>query len=140
MAALPKIQTQGQGRRFQVVDAQTAHDDHFKKFTPMPATYLNQARYDDDVPKPKRAIAPADDPEIEMETDPYVRSINRVALPWLWRRGGLPPERIDALRGVIQSLAVDAKELHQRGELTDKYTKVICDELNDFASRDPSPF
>ena len=148
----PKYKRKGKGAAFQswkkhnledkaaelieVVDAQSEHDDHFKKYTPMPSTYLNQARYDDDVPKPKRAMVPAhDDPEIPTEKDPYIRSINRVALPWFMKRGGLPDERMPAFIKLIRSLAVDAKELHEKGELTDEYTKVIRTELDDFAER-----
>jgi hypothetical protein len=122
----------------EVLDAQHAHDDHFKKYTPMPATYLNQARYDDDVPRPRRASAPMhNEPEVETEKDGYVRSVNRVAIPWLMRRGGIPPERVDAFRGLIRSLAADARDLHERGELTDEYAKTIREELDDFANRTP---
>ena len=123
------------GELIEILDAQYEHDAQFKKYTPMPATYLNQNRYDDYVPLPKRALPPVPDEVIPEEEDVYVKSINRVALPWLMMRGGLPDERMPGFKKLIKSLAVDAKELHDRQELTDEYAKAIRQELNEYANR-----
>ena len=103
----------------EVIEAQAERDDHFKKYTPMPSTYLNQARYDDDVPKPKRSTPhiPQAEAEGHYEKDPYVKSVNRVAIPWLMRRGGLPEEKLPGFKGLVRSLA----KTHRPSGLTVMY-------------------
>ncbi len=149
--AYPKYKRKGKGAAFKswqkhnledkaadivhALEAQCQHDDHFKKYTPLPTTYLNQGRYDDDIPQPARAYAPDPEPDRPFEQDKYVASVKRVAVPWLWRRGGIPEDKVGGFAKLVRSLAEDAKELHERGELTDRYAKVIRRELNDYMER-----
>lgn len=40
----------------ELLERQIANDEQFRTYTPLPTTYLNQRRYDDFIPKPKRAM------------------------------------------------------------------------------------
>ena len=118
-------------------DPSWQRDDKGKQFIPLSKTYLNGGRYDDDKPRPPRAVAPVhqDLPNQKLETDAYVRSVKKVALPWLMRSGGLPEERMSKFVELIHSLADEARELHGQDKLTDTYAQVIRQELNDFKAR-----
>lgn len=152
-AAFPPMRRKGKGAAFkawqrdkceakasdllEVLQRQIDNDEQFRKYTPMPATYLNQRRYDDFIPAPQRATAPGRvDPERPHEQDPYVASVKRVAANWLMRRRqALPEHKVDKALQLIHTLAGDARELHQRGELTDRYAQTIRDELDAMAAR-----
>ena len=119
-----------------VLQNQIENDEHFKQYTPMPATYLNQKRYDDHVPKPKRYMPTPKEEEIPGETDPYVKSVKRVAVNWLMRRrGAIPDHKVQKTLELIHSLAQDARELHERGELTDAFAKTIREDLEEMVRR-----
>lgn len=154
-ASYPKYKRKGKGAAFKVwqrdhledkaadivdvVQRQSDFDDHFQKYTPLPTTYLNQRRYDDDVPKPKAAMPSAPEPERPQEQDPYVRSVKKVAAGWLIRRGlrgrALSEERCEKALQLIHSLAADARQLHERGELTHEFAQTIRDDLDELAAR-----
>ncbi len=119
------------GAIVEVLQAQVEHDEHFGKFTPLPTTYLNQGRYDDDVPKPKRVMPQANMPvEGPREECKFVASIKRVAFVWLFRRRGLPDDQMEKFTQMVRALADDARELYDRGELTDAYAKHVRAELS----------
>ena len=123
------------GELIENIDSQVENDEHFQKYTPLPATYLNQRRYDDYVPKPKPVVPTRQYVEDEGETDPYVKAVKRVAMNWLWRRRGIPEDRVEVLRGLIHTLADDARELHGQDRLTDAYAQTIRDELDAMVKR-----
>lgn len=116
-------------------------DGKGKQFIPLSKTYLNGGRYDDDMPRPARARAPVhEEPGRQPETDRYVIAVNKHALRWLFNRGGIPcadPEhpteeerqKIRRFSDKVKALAEDARELHERGELTDAYAQTIRAEL-----------
>lgn len=128
-----------------------------KPFIPLTHTYLNGGRYDDDAPKPRRSGArPGSDDVLiydhdtqtyfwgkesdrPVEKDPYVASVKRVAVNWLIRGGlkgrAFTEEKAQKALDLIHSLAVDAKELHEAGELTDGYAQTIRDELDALMAR-----
>lgn len=124
-------------RLIEVLQAQVERDEHFQNYTPLPTTYLNQGRFDDYVPKPKRAPgATRVQVEQRTESDPYMVSVNRVAVVWLMRRlKPIPKERLDGFVRLLRSLADDARELHAKGELKDSYAQTIRDELSDYMAR-----
>lgn len=89
---------------------QVDFDDHFKKYTPLPTTYINQGRYDDDIPKPKRAQAPSQkEDDGPRESCPVQARVNALALNWLWRRGGIPDGLIDEFRQLVRVLGSDVR-------------------------------
>ena len=78
----------------EILQRQIDNDGQFQKYTPMPATYLNQARFDDYVPKPLPARRAVPLPDEKVETDPYMISVKRVAMNWLARRRSAIPENL----------------------------------------------
>ena len=106
--AYPKLRRKGKGAAFKswqkhkleartgelitTVQAQIERDDHFRKYTPLPTTYLNQGRYDDDVP-PARAQSQTIEPDIpEFECSKWHAVSNRIFMSYL-RHAQAPPSR-----------------------------------------------